>query len=433
MRLSTVIRPTLVCWLLFAVALLCIGQGALAQHSRDSRGADLALPTLRQSTSVNDQSIGMMFSYEQQFQEIAGNLDDEVAFHGGLRLVTMVGDNHLQNAYDLLHLQGVDIALIRADVIEHLVRGGGFPKARLLLNSLARVHRDRVVVIAREGFESVQDLQNGKVALGRPGSGERTTGSLLLQLLDVDVTVVDSDPTDAIRQLRNGEIDAMVYLFSMNRYLLDPANMSEAKKRVRNLKTIDEVRALPLPFPEQLQQLYTPATLSNDELPGLIADDDTVSTLDVDVVMAAYRWRQDQPRYAKMSRFVNALAQSSEHLKGGPQGDYWSSLDLTADVPGVNRLELVDRIVANRDAQEAEIVNTAGTRNEQEEPAQLQARTRAVEQQRARLTDLLNQQAEQVTTGADAGRLRAALEQIEEYLRQLKDGNTGASAGQPAQ
>ena len=436
MCLSTVKRPALASWLLAVCALSCLSQVVVAQgarHSRDSRGADLTLPSLRQSTSVNEHSIGLVFSYEQQFQDVASNLDDEVAFHDGLRVVPMAGNNHLQNAYDLLHLQGVDIALIRADVIEHLVRGGGFPQARQLLNSLARVHRDRVVLIAGNSVESVQDLQGRKVALGMPGSGERTTGTLLLQLLGVDVTVVDSDTTEAITQLRNGEIDAMVYLFSMNRYLLDPANMSEAKKRVRNLKTVDKVRALPLPFPEQLRQVYASARLSHEELPGLIAAGETVPTLDVDVVMAAYRWSQDEPRYAMMSRFVNALVQSSTHLRNGSRGDYWSTLELNSDVPGMNRLNIVDRVLADREAQEAAIVSAARTRVEREQAARLRERTRAVERQRARLTDLLNQQASQVATGANSARLRTALEQIENYLRQLEGGDTDATADQQGQ
>jgi TRAP transporter TAXI family solute receptor len=77
------------------------------------------------------------------------------------------------------------------------------------------LHEETVHVLGRRALASLEDLRGRRVAIGREGSGTYLTARRLLQLADVvPAALVPVDGVEALRQLKAGAIDAMVYVIS---------------------------------------------------------------------------------------------------------------------------------------------------------------------------------------------------------------------------
>jgi hypothetical protein len=97
------------------------------------------------------------------------------------------------------------------------------------------------------------------------------------------------------------------------------------------------LKLLPIPA-ERVQAAYLPATLSAASYPKLITSGESVPTLAVGAVMAAYNWPADHPRNAKVRRFVDHFFAEFDRLKQAPYHPKWQQVDLEAALPGWQRL-----------------------------------------------------------------------------------------------
>src|SRR4029077_12272126 len=74
------------------------------------------------------------------------------------------------------------------------------------------------------------------------------------------------------------------------------------------------------------------------DYPNLISEGESVDTIAVPAVLAAYNWAPNTDRYRKLSLFVDAFFTKFPTLQNPPFHPKWKEVSLSAPLPGWQRL-----------------------------------------------------------------------------------------------
>lgn len=369
--------------------------------------ATIVIPSRQEAARVNTDTIGVVFTHEELFHQLVHDMEDALEPVSGLRIVPVMGKNHVQSIYDLLYLKGVDLALVRADAVEYVKRKGDYGRIERFVNSVAKLTEERLVVIAGKDIESLQDLDGEIVAFGVPGSGEFVTGAIAFDTLGIEVDAIEMDGVSALDEVRDGLISAMVYLLRAEDSIQTGSDLLTAQA-VAQIDADDELHIIPIPANDAMSEVYHSTELNHQDLPGLIPEGETVESYLVDVILAGYRWKADNPRYDKSVRFVNALLDSLESLQSEDFQPGWSEVGLPQSQPTVEPLPVVASILKER-----------------EELAAQQADQMKAEQENAALEERQQQAAkivaarEQLSTALDRSLDEDKIDELERILDEL--------------
>ena len=318
-------------------ALLLFGSLVASPASADFGDA---FSSPRDAAEVNERTVGVVFERDARLFDLLEDIESSLSLAAGLRIVPIVGRNHVQNVYDLLYLDGVDIALVRVDSIEYARRVAGLEGVRRLVRDVASIGSEKIAVIANEAYTGLDDLAGLPLAFGRAGSGEFVTGTLLFDALGIEVRKVEAAGEEALGKVRSGELAAMVHLLDSPGAF--PANAAAPS---------EGVHVLPLPRDGALSTLYRLATLDAEDLPGLIdAGAPPVPSYSIDVNLIAYAWRSENERTRRVGRFVAALIDRLDALQGGALQPEWEQVKLETATPNIERSPMVERALAEREA-----------------------------------------------------------------------------------
>jgi len=387
-----------------------------------SADSSIAIPTLEDAANVNKNSVGIVFTHEELYHQAVHNMEAELEPDSGLRIVPIMGKNHVQSIYDLLYLKGVDFALVRADAVEYVKRYGNFPSVQNVVRNFTKISDEKIVIIANKDIESVEDLNGKTISLGPAGSGEFVTGTILLDSLGIEAKAIEMENSAAAKQMKSGKLAAMVYLLRTPDAVQSAADL-DASKRIRNLKSIDKVHVLSVPESEELEAIYESEKLRNSDLPGLIKKGDSVDSYSVDAILAAYNWNSDNPRYGRVLRFVDAFVAGLDGLKSDAYEPVWKRVSLDSETLNVSRLGLVSRVVARQKREEEEARLAEEQRIADELEAEKAAKVEAVTEQRDEISKLLG---EKLST-ADSAELELLLDELSSFLDKLDTESASAA------
>lgn len=253
-----------------------------------------------------------------------------------LRVVPIVGQGSVRNLDDLLHLRGVDVAVVQADVL------GGAEREKFLqpgmtrsIQYIAKLFDEEVHVIAGPDVRMLDDLRGKTINADLPRSGSAMTARLLFATLGIPVTFTP-DPQDvAIEKLKRGEIAAVV------RVTGKPADM------FLKLPADAGLHLVALPQDDtRLLQTYAPGSITHADYPNLVPDEQTVGTLTTGGVLAVYAWPMGSERYRYVARLVTALFERLGDLQQPPSHPKWKEVNLAAEVPGWTRFPAAAEEVA---------------------------------------------------------------------------------------
>src|SRR5207253_768287 len=87
----------------------------------------------------------------------------------------------------------------------------------------------------------------------------------------------------------------------------DTLDYLERKGFAKDIKNDGRFHLARVEYAKPLQGDYLPATLTAKDYPNLIAEGETVDTIAVPAVLAAYNWAPNTERYRKLSQFVEAF------------------------------------------------------------------------------------------------------------------------------
>lgn len=242
-----------------------------------------------------------------------------------LRVVALLGKGSLQNLDDLLNLRGVDLALVGADSTRFAETRNIHPGLRGWVSYIAKLYDQEVHVIGGPDIRSLADLAGKVVNADVAGSGTLITATALFEAFGIPVKLANDTPSLGLAKLRRGEIAAAVYVIGK------PGRLFAA------IPPNSGLHLVPVQASEALLQTYVPGTLTHADYPALVEEGSTVETISVPVLLTAYNWPPDSPRYQNLSTFSSLFFGHFEDLQQPPYHSKWLDVNLRATVPGWTR------------------------------------------------------------------------------------------------
>src|SRR5512144_1442208 len=143
----------------------------------------------------------------QLAQDLASVLDDGAT----RRVLPVVGRGFLQNLIDLELLRGIDIGVVRTDVLEDARKQAPYLGMLESLTYITKLYSEELHVLARAAVRNIADLEGKRV--GFVGTAT-PIGPAVFELLKIKVEPSSDDAATALQKLKNGQIAAVVYVGS---------------------------------------------------------------------------------------------------------------------------------------------------------------------------------------------------------------------------
>ena len=261
-------------------------------------------------------------TYVQFGADLASVLDDG----NSLRVLPIVGRGSVQSVADILFLQGVDLGVVRADTLDYLESKGFAKDIKKQFTYVTKLYNEEMQVIAPKSIKTLKDLEGKTVSVDLPNGGTFVTALTVFERLGIKANVVYIEQRIAMEKLKAGQIDAVIVVGG------------KPYKSVSTFSNDGRFHLASVDYAKPLQNDYLPASLSAKDYPNLIAEGETVDTIAVPAVLAAYNWPQNTERYRKLSLFVDAFFTKFPALQKAPFHPKWKEVSLAAPLSGWNRL-----------------------------------------------------------------------------------------------
>ncbi|MEP3276250.1 MAG: TAXI family TRAP transporter solute-binding subunit [Stappiaceae bacterium] len=244
---------------------------------------------------------------------------------GALRVLPLLTQSELQGFADILYLKGVDLSIVRSDVLAYVKRNRLHTNLDKRLRYITSLYSSEVHLIAGSDVQSVADLEGRKVNFDTESQGNAITAETFFNALGVKPEPVHMEQALALDKVESGEIAASVVV------------VEKPAKSVVDLTTGRNLRLLPIPFNEKLSKIYLPASLTHEDYPELIPEGQAVETIGAAVLLAVYNWDGGSKRYRKIQRFTKTLFDNIEKFNHPERHANWRDLDIGVAVPGWKR------------------------------------------------------------------------------------------------
>jgi TRAP-type uncharacterized transport system substrate-binding protein len=262
--------------------------------------------------------------------EMAKVLDDRP----NLRVLPMVTYGALGNVEDLLYLKGVDVTITSADVLDEYIRNGTFKNIKDRLRYICRFYMNEMHVYVRPEIKTLADLAGKKVSFNTVGSAANLTGGIVFDRLNINVEKQFLNNAVALERMRSGEIAGVVHVTGK------PTDL------FAKFKPEPGFHFLSVPFAANLRDYYLPTTLDSSDYPNLIPHGQSVDTIGVPQILAAYNWAQNTERYRRVARFVEYFFKKFDQFKQPPFHPKWNEINLASSVPGWTRFRAAEELLA---------------------------------------------------------------------------------------
>ena len=260
-------------------------------------------------------------TYVQFGADLASVLDDG----NKLRVLPIVGRGSVQSVADILFLQGVDLGIVRADTLDYLERKGFAKDIKKQFTYVTKLYNEEMHVIASRSVHNLKELDGKTISVDLPNGGTFVTALTVFERLGMKPNVVYIEQRIALEKLKKGEIDAVIVVGG------------KPYKSVSTFKD-DRFHLVTVSYDKPLQGDYLPATLTAADYPNLVSkDEQTVDTIAVPAVLAAYNWAPNTDRYRKLSQFVDAFFTKFPTFQNPPFHPKWTEVSLSAPLAGWTR------------------------------------------------------------------------------------------------
>jgi len=260
-------------------------------------------------------------TYVQFGADLASVLDDS----NKLRVLTIVGRGSVQSVADILFLQGVDLGIVRADTLDYLEKKGFAKDIKKQFTYVTKLYNEEMHIIASKSIHNLRELDGKTISVDLPNGGTFVTALTVFERLGLKPKVVYIEQRIAMEKLKAGEIDAVIVVGG------------KPYKSVSQFKD-DRFHLVRVDYEKPLQGDYLPASLSAKDYPNLISDQEqTVDTIAVPAVLAAYNWAPKTDRYRKVALFVDNFFTKFPAFQNPPFHPKWKEVSLSAPLSGWQR------------------------------------------------------------------------------------------------
>jgi uncharacterized protein len=311
---------------------LCLVALAAEATARDKIKDPATVASVREAEvpRLNDVAVTIMAGAPRDTalsiaEDIAAVLDDS----DRLRVIPMVGKGPAQSIKDVLYLRGVDMGITQANILKHLAKTGEFgPDLEGRIAYVAKLFNEEMHVLVRSDIDDLAALKGRPVNFGVEGSGAEMTARLVFQALGIEVAERHLDEADAIEQVKSGKLAATVVLTGK------PAPV------LAHLDDVSGLKLLGVRYASGLEDEYYPATLTHEDYPKLIPEGTSIDTLSVCAVLITFNWKDDNPRYKKLAKFVDSFFANFDSFLTAPRHPKWREVNYAATLEGWQRSPL---------------------------------------------------------------------------------------------
>ncbi len=250
------------------------------------------------------------------------------------RVVVQYGVGSISNIYDLRNLTYVDFAIVQADVLDKISRDAVvYSELQDRIRYVTQLYKEQLHLYATRDVHTLADLDGRRLSVGLQGGGSSVTAELLLSRQGIRPQFIYSSTDQAIADLKDGKIDAMLYVVGKPAPLFaDASKFTDLRLRGMHFVPISN-------FPNSF---YVASDITAADYPNLLGPDEKVSTLAVPSVMAMFSFEVSSPRYAPEKKFIEAFLGNASKLSGpGFNKNLWCQVDLSSNVQGWRRSEIV--------------------------------------------------------------------------------------------
>jgi len=254
----------------------------------------------------------------------------------GLRVLPVSGVGGLQNLQDVLFLKGIDMGVVDEDNLILLKKRDPQLYANIdqSVQYITKLYNSEFHVLARNNIKSYDDLRGKKVSFNLKDSQTEVSADIIFGMLKVDVQRVNYDNDEALKKLKEGQIDAMIILSGAPQ----AAVLKARKEDGVHLLSLDE-RSLPNHDLHPVFAKYLPVELTHEEYPALIPEGSTVSTVGNRSLLVTYAWPENSPRYNRIAKFVQTFFNKIDQFHDGSRHPKWEEISLAAEMPGWTRFK----------------------------------------------------------------------------------------------
>lgn len=343
-RISTLPARTALAGLGLILGLAMLPADASAQKRKAAPA-----PAEPGSAQLNSWTIGLAAGrIEGAPLRLAAELAREFDDGHDMRVLPIVTRGPFDNIYDLLHLKGVDLAVVSGDILEHVKSEPALAPFKSKIAYVMQLAPAEVHLLVGPAINSVKDLEGKAVNFNSKGTQAAYTGPLLFDRLGVKIEQRFDPHQQAMSQLVEGKTYAGVLWVS-----------SKPIEPLARRKFPPGFKLLAIPADEKLLDYYLPSRLEATDYPALLANGQGIETVAVPTVLAAFNFSKNPDRQRRMQRFVDYLFKRLANLQSKPGYDAkWKDLNLAATVPGWQRLPAMQ---ARLDAETAARRNAALT------------------------------------------------------------------------
>ena len=324
-------------------------------------------------------------TYVQFGADLASVLDDD----GNLRVLPIIGRGSVQSVADILFLKGVDLGIVRADTLDYLEKKGFANDIKKQFTYVTKLYNEEMQVVAPKTIKSLNDLEGKTVSVDLPNGGTFVTALTVFERLGIKANFVYIEQRIAMEKLKKGDLDAVIVVGGKPYVSVTTFNNDGRF----HLAAVD--------YSKPLQSDYLPATLTSKDYPNLIPEGETVDTIAVPSVLAAYNWAPNTERSRKLALFVDAFFTKFAALQNPPFHPKWKEVSLPAPLAGWNRLPLAQQWL---DKNGVEPVKRRFEAFLQENPAAANIQSEADKEALFRAISCLGGGKERTGTGWPAGR-----------------------------
>jgi TRAP transporter TAXI family solute receptor len=290
----------------------------LAAPGRAGAQSGAKTPANANSGVIGIISGGLDGTYTRFAADIAAVLDGV----DDLRILPILGKGSYQNLSDLLYLRGIDVAIVQSDVLAAVAQQRTFPGVQQQIQYLAKLYNEEVHVFAQPEIQQLGDLAGKLVSMDNRGSGTAMTSTLLFSRLGIAIQPVFDATVEATEKLRRGDIAALVRVTGKPARFTTPLPQG--------------IHLLPIPLSEPLLETYLPSQFTSADYPALMPPGETVETVAIGAVLAAYN-HSNPERRERLLRFSKALSLKFDQFLQPPRHPKWRDVNLAASLPGWTR------------------------------------------------------------------------------------------------
>jgi uncharacterized protein len=189
-------------------------------------------------------------------------------------------------------------------------------------------------VLARNAIRSYGDLRGKKVNFNLKDSQTEVTAEIIFDMLKIDVQRTNYDNDEAVKKLRDGDIEAMIILTGAPQ-----AALAKLKKEDGvHFLALDE-RSLPGHDVRAILEHYLPAELTSKQYPALIDEGTMVPTVANRALLVVYAWPPNSVRYNRIAKFVHEFFGKIDQFQNSARHPKWKDISIAAEIPGWTRFK----------------------------------------------------------------------------------------------